>query len=283
MSTILGNDVSFYQEEINFDTFKNNANFIIEKASEGIGLRDPQFTRNQSEARRVGIPVGYYDFSHPELNDPIKEADYFLQQIGALQNGEVLFLDYEPKVKVHAHVDWCKQWLDYVTQKTGCKPLIYMSESTTTLFDWQSVVDAGYGLWIAKYLDNPTPNFTGFNTGKWPFAAVYQWTNKQQVPGISPVTDGDIFYGDQATFKKYGYHGSGTPTPLPPVPPTAHGDQTLVDLGDLGIQQIQAIRSKLKDMQQTIINQQSQISSFSIKNFTNTEILADIGRRLTGG
>lgn len=219
MARISGNDISKYQLTIDWNTYKNNSNFALIKATEGVGLTDPQFSRNQSEARRVGIPVGYYHFAHPELNaDPTKEADDFLAQLGQLQDGEVLALDYEIENRIQAHVDWCKKWLDYVFSKTGVHPLIYMSESVTTQLDWSSVANAAYGLWVAKYLTNPTPD-ASFVTGKWPFAAIYQWTSKQQVPGISTVVDGDVFYGDQSIFKKYGYK-----KPTPPPPPVNYQD-----------------------------------------------------------
>lgn len=188
------------------------------KVTEGVGFTDPKFKRNQSEARRVELPLGYYHFARPDLNNtPEGEARFFLDTVGELKEGEIIALDYEVENRVQPHVDWCKKWLDYVLQKTGVKPLIYMSESVVPAFDWASVVNGGYGLWIAKYLYNPNPDYTGFNIGKWPFAAMYQWTSGQKVPGI-PVekTDGDVFYGDVTTFKKYGYV---KPTPIPTPTP----------------------------------------------------------------
>ena len=50
-------------------------------------------------------------------------------------------------------VAWAKRWLDEVTKLTGVRPVIYMSESVVNSYDWSSVVDANYGLWVAKYLD----------------------------------------------------------------------------------------------------------------------------------
>lgn len=209
---IVGNDIASFQGDINYDVYKNNSNFVIMKATEGVGFKDPKFSRNQSEARRVGLPLGYYHFARPDLNaDATKEAQYFLDQLGELRDGEILALDYEV-AKNQNHVNWCKTWLDYVFQKTGCRPLLYASESYVTGLDWTAVVNGGYGLWIAKYLYAPNPD-AQYNTGKWPFAALYQWSSSQQVPGISGNVDADVFYGDQATFKKYGYK---KPTPPPP-------------------------------------------------------------------
>lgn len=212
MPVSLGNDIAKYQGDVNFDIYKNNSNFVIIKATEGNGYKDTKFSRNQSEARRVSLPLGYYHFARPDLgNSPEAEAEYFLKTCGQLHNGEVLVLDYEPNNQVQAWVDWCKKWLDYVTSKTGCKPLIYLNQAQVQKFNWKSVVDGGYGLWIAAYTYDPTNNT--FNKGQWNFAAMQQWTNKQNVPGISGVADGNVFFGDIATFKKYGYKA---PVPTDP-------------------------------------------------------------------
>lgn len=211
MAKIVGNDIASFQGDIDYNKYKDNSNFVLMKVTEGTGFLDPKFKRNQSEARRVGLALGYYHFAKPDLgNTPEKEAQYFLDQIGPLQEGEVLALDYE--VQFQDPIVWCKAWLDYVFQKTGVKPLIYMSESVVIKYDWSRISSAGYGLWIAKYLFNPTPD-AAFNTGKWAFAAMYQWTSGQKVPGI-PVerVDGDVFFGDIATFKRYGYKA---PVPVP--------------------------------------------------------------------
>lgn len=214
MAISLGNDVSKWQGEINFDVFKNNAQFVIIKSSEGIGFTDPAFNRNQSEARRVGLPLGYYHFARPDLgNKPEAEADYFLKVVGSPVEGEVYVLDYEPASNPGDTVAWCKAFLDRILEKIGVKPLIYLNQSQVKGFDWAPVVNAGYGLWIAAYTHDPHNNT--FEKGKWAFAAIQQWTNKQQVPGISGNVDGNVFFGDIPTFKKYGYKKPTEPTPPP--------------------------------------------------------------------
>lgn len=217
MGTIsLGNDVSSYQGDIDFATYKNNSQFVLAKATEGRGFIDPKFKRNQEQARGVGLVIGFYHFARSDLgNTPESEADYFLNLVGQLKEGELLALDYECPNQVQAHVDWCKKWLDYVYSKTKVKPFIYLNQSQVKKFDWKSVIDAGYGLWIAAYLGNPhSPLNNNFDKGQWQFAAMQQWTNGQKVPGI-PVdrADGNVFFGDLVTLKKYGYKPEA---PLPP-------------------------------------------------------------------
>lgn len=200
----LGNDISRWQGDVDYGVFKDNTQFVIIKATEGNGFTDPKFLRNQSEARRVGLALGYYHFARPDLgNTPEAEADYFLKIIGSPVEGEVYVLDYEPKSNPGDVVAWCKKFLDRVLEKTGTKALIYLNQSQVKSFDWQPVIDGGYGLWIAAYTYDPNKN--DVEIGKWPFAAIQQWTNKQQVPGVVGNVDGNVFFGTLETFKKYGY------------------------------------------------------------------------------
>jgi GH25 family lysozyme M1 (1,4-beta-N-acetylmuramidase) len=220
MVKTLGWDVANYQGNINYDVLKGSGEFIIIKVTEGVGYRDPKATRNQSEARRVGLGLGYYHFARPDLgNSPEAEAQYFLNQCGVIRQGEVLVLDYEPNWGGDA-VGWCKKWLDYVYSKTQTRPLIYLNQAqtTSTRFNWKPIVDADYGLWIAAYTNDPNVN-TG-KIGPWPLAAMQQYTSTGRYPGIIGNTDGNVFFGDINAFKRYGYKGNTTPTPTPPTTPT---------------------------------------------------------------
>ncbi len=212
---IVGNDISKFQGDVDFNVYKNNTNFLIIKATEGNGYTDSKFARNQSECRRVGLPLGFYHFARPDLNNtPEAEADWFLKVVGDLKEGELLALDYECANQKQSDVDWCKKWLDRVQEKTQVKALIYLNQSQIKSFNWQVVVDAGYGLWLASY----QPDGVG-DAGEWPFMAMQQTSSSQQVPGIVGNVDRDVFFGDVATLKKYGYHAP-TPQPQPQPQPT---------------------------------------------------------------
>lgn len=202
---IVGNDISNWQGDVNYDVYVHNTNFLIIKATEGVGFTDKKFLRNQAEARRFGIPLGYYHFARPDLkNQPEAEADYFLKVVGQPREGEVLCLDYEPVSNPFPVVLWCQVFLTRVFAKTGVRPLIYLNKSQVRTFDWSSVVAGGYGLWLASYDGEPF-------TGQWQAMAMQQWTSKQQVPGIVGNVDGNWFFGTVEQFKAYGYH-----TPVEP-------------------------------------------------------------------
>lgn len=203
---IVGNDISKWQGDIDFNVYKNNSNFLIIKVSDGNGYVDPKFTRNQSECRRVGLPLGYYHFARPDLgNSPEVEAEFFLKTIGELRENEFLCLDYEPKSNPFPVVDWCKRFLDLVKSRTGCKPFIYLNKSQVRGYDWRPVAEEGYPLWLASY-DGITI------IGVWSFLAMHQWTSSQSVPGISGNVDGNWFMGDLKMLQEYGYHKPVTPS-----------------------------------------------------------------------
>ena len=210
---IVGNDVSGWQGDIDFDTLKNNANFIIFKDTEGAGFEDPQFKDNQEDARLVGLPLGYYHFARPDLGNSAEvEADSFLNSIGQLHEGEVLTLDFE--VGFANPVQWCKDFLDHIYLHTKTKALIYLNKSEVRNYDWSPVAKAGYGLWLACYDNN-------LITGVWDFVAIQQWTNAQTVPGINGKVDGDYFFGTVDQFKAYGYHRPPQSSPSASISPSS--------------------------------------------------------------
>lgn len=202
---IKGVDISKWQGVVDFSKVKTVLEFVIIKATEGVGYTDTKFLANQKGVRDAKILLGYYHFARPDLNNtPEAEADYFLKIIGQLKTGELLVLDYECANQVQAHVTWCKKWLDRIFAKTGVRPLIYLNQSQTRKFNWLEVVNANYGLWLASYTHDANNN-TG-ETGQWKTMAMQQYTNKLAVPGISGNVDGNVFFGTLASLKKYGYN-----------------------------------------------------------------------------
>lgn len=213
---ILGNDISEHQGVIDWNTYKNNTNFVIMRCGIGTARADSQFARNLDQSRALNIPRGFYQYCYPQYNTPQSEADFMLKLINGLHESEFIVLDFEEHYTGDV-VGWCKSFLDRIASQTnGMKSFIYLNQSIATSYDWSPVVNGNYPLWIAAYTFDPTNN--NFQTGKWPSAAMQQWTDKQIVPGISGGVDGDVFFGDLTALSKYGYHVA--PMPIPSTPPT---------------------------------------------------------------
>jgi len=199
-----------------------NADFIIFKATEGVGYVDPDCAASHLESVQAGKLVGVYHFARPDGNDPISEADFFVDNIQGYIGNTLLVLDWE--VGPVNNVAWAKQWLDHVQFRTGVKPLIYMSESVVNSYDWSSVANADYGLWVARYRDyTPDYNYDMSNAGQVPDVkwwangyCMWQWTSSGILDGWGGSLDCNIFYGDRNTWLSY---VKGYPVSQPSTPP----------------------------------------------------------------
>lgn len=251
---IKGIDISSWRGDPNFDLLKSSISFLIVKSSEGVGYKDPKLQRNQSEARRVALGFGYYHFCRPDLgNTPEAEANWFLSCVGDIKGGEMLVLDFE--VNYSDKVNWCKKFLDYVSSKTnGTKPLIYLNKYLITSNDWSLIANAGYGIWIAFY-DND-PNNLNFVLPYWKVLAMKQYTSSGQLGGITGNIDINTFFGDINAFKKYGFIAPVELTFL--GKPQSYWIQVEKDRADL-MTQVGQLKDQLKTIKQNTINKLTEI------------------------
>lgn len=224
--TLNGIDISNWQRGI--DLSKVPCDFVIAKATEGIGYVDKSCDGFIQQAIKLGKPFGFYHFARPTANnDPIREADYFYNNCKGYFGKGIPILDWEAENK--HNVAYAKAWLDRVYQRSGVKPVIYMSESVVNAYDWSSVANADYGLWVAKYRDNnPDYNYNMANAGSrprvkwWKFYCMWQWTSSGRLNGYSGNLDCNVFYGDGSTWNAYVGKSTGT---VKPQPTTKTNDQ----------------------------------------------------------
>jgi GH25 family lysozyme M1 (1,4-beta-N-acetylmuramidase) len=194
---LYGIDISHYQK-INWDKVKTD--FVIAKCTESTNYKDPTYQTNRDKCREKGILFGSYHFARG--GDANKEAEWFMHNVGVIEKGELLVLDWE--ISHPATVKWCLQWLREVESLAGFKPLIYLNSSTAKSLDWTSVIKNNTGLWIANYSVNDGTRHDNPSIGKWPFFAIHQYTSKGKVAGIVGNVDLDYCKMNLETFKKYG-------------------------------------------------------------------------------
>lgn len=202
----------------------NNAgdgyDFVIMKATEGCGYTDSTCDIKYQRAKANGQLRGVYHFARPDLgNSANDEADWFVSQILGYIKDAILILDWECSTW---NVGWAKQWLDRVYQKTGVKPMIYMSASVIKAYNWNEVVNGDYGLWLAGYpakfdRTNPPqayPEDQPYDIDPWPFWAIWQYTSS------GGQFDKDISILDATSWAKYaGYYKEPEPEPVPEPTP----------------------------------------------------------------
>lgn len=230
--TMNGIDISSWQRDINLSAIK--ADFVIVKATEGIGYVDKSCDMLFQKALSLGKKLGFYHFARPTANnDPIREADFFYENCKGYFGKAIPILDWEAENK--QNVAYAKAWLDRVYQRSGVKPVIYMSESVVNSYDWSSVANADYGLWVAKYRDNATDyNYNMANAGShpkvkwWKFYCMWQWTSTGRLDGYGHNLDCNVFYGDAATWDKYAGK-SGTTQPVKPAQPVKKSNEEIAN------------------------------------------------------
>ena len=213
-----GIDISKWQAGI--DLSKIDTDFVICKATEGVGYTDKYCDKLYQQAKKLGKKLGVYHFARPDLrNTATAEADWFVRETKGYHKEAMLILDWESgNLK---DVNWAKQWLDRVYEKTGVKPVIYMSASVMSSADWSSVANADYGLWVANYgSNNGTAQesvFDRYPLKYWSFYALWQYTSVGRLSGYSGNLDLNYFSGDKEAWDKYagGSPSTSTSTPKP--------------------------------------------------------------------
>lgn len=211
-----GVDISKWQS---VGTGDQAPDFVICKATEGCGYVDGTCDAHYQRAKSQGKLLGVYHFARPDLgNSPEAEADWFVKNIEGYIGEAILVLDWEVQ---QWRTDWAKAWLDRVYAKTGVKPLIYMSASQVSAYNWSAVANADYGLWIAGYpnkynVPNPPVPAEGempYSIGAWKIWAIWQYSSS------CGSLDVDVADMDRNAWMAYASK-NGKPAPAPSPSPS---------------------------------------------------------------
>lgn len=213
-----GIDISHHQKGIDLGAI--DTDFVIIKATEGNGYTDEMCDTFYQKAKSLGKKLGVYHFARPDLGNTAEaEADWFVKETKGYHKEAILVLDWESGDLTN--VSWAKAWLDRVKEKTGVKPIIYMSASVMHSADWSSVVNADYGLWVANYGTNDGTAqesvFDRYPLKYWSFYALWQYTSKGKLNGYSGNLDLNYFSGDESAWDKYACGSPSSSKPSNPV------------------------------------------------------------------
>lgn len=216
-----GIDISHHQKGL--DLSKIDCDFVIIKATEGIGYVDECCDGFFQQAKKLNKKLGFYHFARP-VNDAVKEAQFFYNNTKNYFGHAIPVLDWEMEDKWN--VAWAKAWLDEVYRLSGVKPIIYMSLSVMRGYDWTPVVNGDYGLWVASYGKNPLCyNYDNSWASKpapkwWSFMRLWQWGSQCYLDGWQSNLDVNEFYGDAAAWDRYAGIKQEEEKPTEPEKPT---------------------------------------------------------------
>lgn len=200
--TLNGIDISSWQPDL-VPSKMTTTDFVIVKATGGTGYTNPYMSKHAQQTLDSGKLLGLYHFAR-EASCPgtaQQEADFFLSKAKPYIGRAVLALDWEASA-VSLGVKWAKAFLDRVYEKTGVRPLVYMSKSVCNSYDWSSVQMLGYGLWAAQYASYDPMGYTtdpwtdSSRFGAWGASpALYQYTSSGRIPGYAGNLDLNLFHG----------------------------------------------------------------------------------------
>jgi lysozyme len=200
-----GIDVSHHNGVINWNSVANNTNykvdFVFMKTTEGLGYTDPMVSTNATDAKGVGIPVGYYhfaDFNSLDVNtDATNQANHFISVIKTLPAFDLpLILDIEdgskkPTANLNPAqiLQWVVKFYEVLNEQGYSNYGLY-SGAYFLNTNFPSNHNMGHiPLWLAAYVKTPIiPN-------GWPGYWIWQFTDKGSVNGISTPVDVNLLQG----------------------------------------------------------------------------------------
>lgn len=194
-----GIDISSHQAGIVIGNVPGD--FVIVKATGGKGYTNPFFRQMANATLKSGKLLGLYHFAldGSYQGTAVQEADHFVDAVGPYVGKAILVLDWETDALLLGP-SWAKKFLDRVYEKTGVRPLIYMSKNPTREGNWSSVAK-NHKLWVAQY---PNYNATGYQSnpwtdsygyGAWSAPTIFQYSSSGRLSGYSGYLDLDKFYG----------------------------------------------------------------------------------------
>jgi lysozyme len=198
---IHGIDVSHHNGDIDWDIVKTNNNdkvnldFVVIKATEGESLKDEDYAKNYTEAKRVGFKVGAYHFYVPHVN-PRTQAQNFIESV-KLEAGDVVpVLDFETQGNSRRArrnlQENIETWIEIIEKHYSVKPIIY-----TNRFIYKTYIKGKldeYPLWMSDY---DSPKLEGYEESN---LQIWQHSYKGRLKGIREDVDFNVFIGSRKQF-----------------------------------------------------------------------------------
>lgn len=201
-----GIDISSYQNDIDWETVKNNGiDFAIIRCGYGDNIAkqdDKKFKRNVSECERLGIPYGVYLYSYATSEaQKQSEIEHTLRLLEGTNPKYPVYLDVEDNSQIKMGKEWitdmCINFCEALKNK-GYKVGIYANQNwLTNYIDTDKLND--YEIWIANYGNNDGTLHQLNYKGRY---QIHQYTSSGKVNGINGNVDMNICYVDYLEGEK---------------------------------------------------------------------------------
>ncbi|WP_411681249.1 glycoside hydrolase family 25 protein [Clostridium thailandense] len=177
-----GIDISNLNGNVNMSLVKKDGkSFIVAKATEGTTFVDSYYKQNITNAKDVGLIAGAYHFARfTDVSTAIKEANFFVNNCSSVKP-DFVALDFEQQCSGDM-TEACLAFLDIISNIAVA--VIYCNPSYIN--SYLNAAITKYPLWIANYgVSSPS-------TPLWGSYVIWQYSESDQVPGISGNVDLDV-------------------------------------------------------------------------------------------
>lgn len=190
-NTVLGIDVSKWQQEINFEEVKNNGiEFVMirvgtQKGPKEDSIIDAYFKENIENAKKAGLKVGIYYYSYASsVKEAKNQAKWVIEQLDPYKIDLPVVFDWECytffnsfHISIYDLNEIADTFLKEI-EKEGYEGMLYGSKNYLETI-WKT---GKYKTWLAHYTEKTTYNEEYL---------MWQFTNRGSVPGISTMVDVD--------------------------------------------------------------------------------------------
>ena len=126
---------------------QDGVDITIVKATQGTGYVNEYCDTDYQATKSAGKLLGVYHYAGGE--NPVDEANYFLDNIEGYIGEAVLIIDWESyQNSAWGNTNWVRQFVDRVHERTQIWPVIYVQESA---LGQVANCANNCGVWVAKY------------------------------------------------------------------------------------------------------------------------------------
>ena len=202
-----GIDISGWQEDL--DLAKVPCDFVIVKATQGVGYVSNACDPHVQQAIALGKPFGFYHYVNGA--GATAEADFFVDNCASYFGVGLPCIDWESiQNAAWGDTGYLMKLVKRVIDRTGVKPLIYASASA---FPWDVAQALDCGAWVAQYASNEA---TGYQDSPWNegaySCAIRQYSSAGRLAGYNGNLDLDKAYMDADGWARYAGAASTQPT-----------------------------------------------------------------------
>lgn len=177
-----GVDISHHQNgKIDWAALKRaGVKWMYHKATEGASFKDSNYAARRAEAKKAGMPFGYYHFARAGVGDARQEARFSVS-VGKPVPGDLrpaLDLETTEGLSMDAIRRWADEFCDEIEDLCGVTPVVY------TPYVLSSALEKKALFWVPRYNDSNTPPVRQWD--------IWQFSNGQfgvpnSVPGLGHV------------------------------------------------------------------------------------------------